>query len=57
MEQELNQEKGEDQLELLIKQAGDEARIRRKATLDAHFSKLKKVIIDAVSHQQTYITK
>ncbi|MDM8522805.1 hypothetical protein QUF80_05475 [Desulfococcaceae bacterium HSG8] len=35
------------QLDLLIKEAGNEARMRRKKTLDNHFKKLKRVIADA----------
>ncbi|MBF0405958.1 MAG: hypothetical protein HQM10_01285 [Candidatus Riflebacteria bacterium] len=46
------QEDGEEQLSTLIKHAGNEARMRRNKALETHFNKLKKVIAEAVSHQQ-----
>jgi len=50
-----NQEEGEELLSTLIKQAGNEARTRRKKALDEHFNKLKEVIAEAVSHQKKSI--
>jgi len=50
-----NQEEGEEQLFLLIKQAGNEARNRRKKVLDDHFKKLKAVIKNAASCQKESI--
>lgn len=47
-----SQEAGEDQLFSLIKQAGNEARNRRKKALDQHFNLLREVITDAVSRQR-----
>lgn len=49
------QEEGEEQLSILIKQAGDEARMRRNKALEKHFNKLKEVVAEAVSHQQTSV--
>ncbi len=43
------QEEGEEQLFMLIKEAGDEARNRRKKVLDNHFELLNKTIKDATS--------
>jgi len=50
-----NPEEGEDQLSLLIKQAGSEARNRRKKVMDEHFDKLNKIIKQAVSRIQVTI--
>jgi len=47
-----SQEEGEEQLFVLIKEAGNEARNRRKKTLDEHFNKLNKIIKNAASHIQ-----
>ncbi len=57
MKQEVNlidkdQETGEDRLTTLIKQAGDEARARKREALAQHFKKLQSVISEAVSRQQ-----
>lgn len=41
-------EDGEKELALIINKAGDEARIRRKKALDAHFDKLNQAIKQAV---------
>ncbi len=50
IQQELSgQEEGEEQLSILIKEAGDEARVRRKKAMDDHFEKLNKTIKDAAS--------
>ena len=46
----LKQDEGEEQLASLIRQAGADARIRRKKALDEHFNKLKEVISMAASH-------
>jgi len=43
------QDEGEEQLFILIKEAGEEARKRRKKMLNDHFEKLKQTIKDAVS--------
>lgn len=51
----VNYEDGEVQLSSLIKQAGNEARNRRKQALDEHFNKLKKVVSDAMSSQKESI--
>ncbi len=48
----LKQEQGEDHLFSLIKQAGSEARIRRKRVLEDHFNKLEQVISEAVSRMK-----
>jgi hypothetical protein len=45
-------EDGEEQLSLLIKQAGNDARNHRKKVLDEHFVKLNKIIKHAVSRIQ-----
>ncbi len=47
-----NPEEGEDQLSLLIKQAGNEARNHRKKIMNEHFDKLNKVIKQALSRIQ-----
>jgi DNA-binding protein YbaB len=47
-----NQEEGEEQLASLIKQAGNEARKRRKKTLDEHYKKIKAAVSEAVSRQK-----
>ena len=47
-----NQEPGETQLVALIKQAGDDARTRRKKTLAQHFNRLRVAVAEAVSNQQ-----
>lgn len=41
-------EDGEEQLSMLIIQAGNDARNRRKKALDEHFDKLNKMIKNAV---------
>jgi hypothetical protein len=48
------QEEGEDQLSELIKQAGAEARKRRKKALDNHFKKIKKIIADVVRSERIH---
>jgi dsDNA-binding SOS-regulon protein len=44
-----HQESGEEQLAALIKQAGEEARARKREALDLHFKKLRAVIAEGVS--------
>ncbi|MBF0230915.1 MAG: hypothetical protein HQK63_15210 [Desulfamplus sp.] len=53
----INQEDGEKELSLIIRQAGDEARSRRKKALDAHFDKLNQAIKQAVYLTNRPITK
>ena len=50
-----NQETAEKRLATLIKQAGDEARARKREALAWHFKKLQTVIGEAVSRQQDSI--
>ena len=50
-----NQETAEERLAALIKQAGDEARARKREALAWHFKKLQAVIGEAVSRQQDSI--
>jgi len=50
-----NQETAEERLAALIKQAGDEARARKREALAWHFKKLQTVIGEAVSRQQDSI--
>ncbi len=45
-------EEDEKHLALLIHQAGEEARIRTKITMDAHFKKLNDMIAEAVLSQK-----
>jgi len=49
-------EEDEKHLAILIHQAGEDARIRRKKMLDAHFKKLNDMIAEAVSSQKKSIT-
>ena len=51
-----NQETAEDRLTVLIKQAGDEARARKREALALHFKKLQTVIDEAVSRRQDSIS-
>ncbi|MBF0203944.1 MAG: hypothetical protein HQK67_06425 [Desulfamplus sp.] len=53
----VNQEDGEEELALIIKKAGQEARNRRKKALDAHFDKLNKEIKQAVYRVDTPILR
>ena len=41
--------KNEEQLRELIKQAGNDARERKKKAMEIHFQKIEEVIIDAVA--------
>ena len=50
-----HQEVGEEQLTVLIKQAGDEARLRKREALDRHFKMLRAVIAEGVSRRQESI--
>jgi hypothetical protein len=47
-------ESGEDQLMKLIKQAGDDARARKKKTLEFHYKKLKAVIAEGVARRKNH---
>ena len=49
------QEVGEEQLTVLIKQAGDEARARKREALDQHFKMLRAVIAEGVSRRKESI--
>jgi hypothetical protein len=49
-------DEGETQLSLLIHQAGDDARIRRKKMLDEHFKKLNDMIAESVSSNKRAIS-
>jgi hypothetical protein len=44
-----HQEAGEEQLAALIKQAGAEARARKRKAMDQHFKKLRAAIAEGVS--------
>jgi hypothetical protein len=50
-----HQEVGEEQLTVLIKQAGDEARARKREALDRHFKMLRAVIAEGVSRRKESI--
>jgi hypothetical protein len=50
-----HQEVGEEQLTVLIKQAGDEARARKREALDQHFKMLRAVIAEGVSRRKESI--
>jgi hypothetical protein len=50
-----HQEVGEGQLAALIKQAGDEARERKRKALDRHFKMLQAVIAEGVSRRKESI--
>ena len=52
-----NQETGEEQLSLLIKQAGNAARSRKQEAMSRHFEKLRAVIIEAKSRQEWTLIK
>lgn len=45
-------ETGEEQLSQLIKQAGEEARTKRKKILEIHYKKLKEAIAQGVACRQ-----
>ncbi len=51
-----DQEEGEEQLAILIKEAGDEARNHRKKVMADHFEKLNQTIKDAASRIQLSVT-
>jgi hypothetical protein len=50
-----HQEVGEEQLTVLIKQAGDEARARKRKALDRHFKMLRAVVAEGVSRRKESI--
>ena len=50
-----HQEVGEEQLTDLIKQAGDEARLRKREALDRHFKMIRVVIAEGVSRRKESI--
>ena len=52
-----NLEAGEEQLSILIKQAGNDARSRKREVMSRHYEKLRAVIIEAKSRQQKAIIK
>lgn len=49
------QEAGEEQLTALIKQAGNEARMRKRKALQRHFKMLRAVIAEGVSRRKKSI--
>lgn len=49
---EKNKESGEKQLTELIRQAGHEARIKKREVMTQHFNRLQEVIKKAVSRKQ-----
>jgi hypothetical protein len=52
-----NQEAGEEQLSILIKLAGNDARSRRRETMSRHFEKIRAVINEAKSRQEWTLVK
>ena len=46
-------ESGEEELAILIKEAGKTARARKKKAMDEHFQKLHMAIIGTLSHEQS----
>jgi hypothetical protein len=52
-----NQEAGEEQLSILIKQAGNDARLRKQEAMFRHFEKIRSVIIEAKSRQEWTLIK
>lgn len=52
-----HQEVGEEQLAILIKQAGDEARARKREAMDRHFKRLRSAIAEGVSRRKKSIPK
>ncbi len=49
------QEVGEEQLSVLVKQAGDEARLRKREALDRHFKMLQAAIAEGLSRRKESI--
>ncbi len=47
-------ETGEEQLAALIRQAGDEARARKKKAMELHYKKLKAAVAEGVSRRQKH---
>ena len=52
-----NQEAGEEQLSILIKLAGNDARSYRRETMSRHFEKIRAVINEAKSRQEWTLLK
>ncbi|MEI7590290.1 MAG: hypothetical protein WCJ49_03105 [Deltaproteobacteria bacterium] len=52
-----NQEAGEEQLSIIIKQAGNDARLRKQEAMFRHFEKIRAVIIEAKSRQEWTLIK
>ncbi len=52
-----HQEVGEEQLAILIKQAGEEARARKREAMDRHFKRLRSAIAEGVSRRKKSIPK
>ena len=52
-----HQEVGEEQLAILIKQAGEEARARKREAMDRHFKRLESAIAEGVSRRKKSIPK
>ena len=53
MKQKLETSPVEEQLTTLIKQAGDDARIKKREIMTQHVNKLRNVIKEAVSHKHS----
>ena len=52
-----HQEDGEEQLAILISQAGEEARARKREALDRHFKRIQEAIAEGMSRRQKPIPK
>jgi hypothetical protein len=52
-----NQEAGEEQLSILIKLAGNDARLRKQEAMFRHFEKIRAVINEAKSRQEWTLVK
>ncbi len=46
-------EAGEEQLFTLIKQAGEEARLKKREAMEQHFNKLRNIIIEATARKKS----
>ena len=48
------EEAGEKRLAELIKEAGRDARLRKKKIMDQHYAKLQRIIKEAVANQEEF---